>query len=264
MDVSYVELKEHCKKVFRSKGIPIGCDEDGAEVIAWCEFIGLDALETLLEEAKEMDDSLGMTGITEVNRNKDTITFDANHQSALVLGKLMADYAIGEIQSKQYIKLHITNTTRSRMLAYPAYYVAQNNEGCIIFYRTKEGLERWIFAAPEVVFPVFAEGYEVEEVILGIIKDKVNYSPLQNISDKEFLIICMKETSVITACIRKLRNEVQNKQIEMTEASRLRAVFQKSMYYGKKVDQNLWNQLYTIGQQSLIEATDSSRKRGAG
>lgn len=35
MHVSYVELKEHCKKVFRAKGIPVGCDEDGADVVAW-------------------------------------------------------------------------------------------------------------------------------------------------------------------------------------------------------------------------------------
>lgn len=263
MHVSYVELKEHCKKVFRAKGIPVGCDEDGADVVAWGEFIGLSALAALYEEVTEMQYT-GMTGIKEVGRDKDKVIFDANNQSALVLGKLMADYALGEIQSKKHIKVHVTNTTRSRLLAYPAYYVSNNNQGCIIFYRINGGLERWIFAAPEIEFPVFAEGHEVEETILSVLQQKVHYIPDKEMADQEFLLICTEDTSIVTSCIRKLRNEVENKQIEMTEASRLRAEYQRSMFYGKEIDSQLWEKLKIIGQGTLVEATEESRQRGAG
>lgn len=263
MHVSYVELFNLSKKVFRAYGIPNGCAEDGADVVTWSEFIGLKGMETLLEEMTDMQPS-GMDGIKLIEKEEDFYLFDGNRQSALVLGKLMADYALGVAEVDQTIRIYMQNTTRSRLLAQPASYIASRGLGCIINYKTETGILRWILASPEFEYPVFAEGERAEEIMQACLADHVKNYKMKATNSDAFWLTCTTKTALITSSVRKLRQDAQSKKLDMTESATLKARFEKSCYHGVKVDEMLWDKLDKIGKKTLVKATEASRIHGAG
>jgi|SRR5690625_142684 len=263
MHVSYVELFAHCTKVFRAYGIPNGCAEDGADVVTWSEFIGLEGMKTLLEEMTELNPS-GMERINIIHEEEGLFIFDGNKQSALILGKLMADYALGAVESKDTVGVFIQNTTRSRLLAQPAYYIASRGRGCVIHYKTETGITRWILAAPEVDYPIFAEGNRAEEIMQENVIARLGKYETSRLDRHAFLLICTTDTTLITSCIRKLRLEAQHPWLQLTESAQLKAAFEKAFYHGASVDKEVWSKLDNIGRKTLVEATEESRRRGAG
>lgn len=263
MRVSYVELFNLSKKVFSAYGIPNGCAEDGADVVTWSEFIGLGGMKTLLEEMTDMQPS-GMDGIKLIEKDENFYLFDGNEQSALVLGKLMADYALGAAEVNQTVRIYTQNTTRSRLLAQPASYIASRGLGCIINYKTETGVLRWILATPEIEYPVFAEGEKAEEIMQEVLSSGIkNYRTRATNSDA-FWLTCTTKTALITSSIRKLRQSAQSKNLFMTESAQLKASFEKAFYNGANVDEGLWATLTEIGNKTLVKATEESRRRGAG
>ncbi len=263
MRVSYVELFNLAKKVFRAYGIPNGCAEDGADVVTWSEFIGLAGMETLLEEMTDIQPS-GMDGIKLIEQEENFYLFDGNEQSALVLGKLMADYALGVAEVDQTVRIYMQNTTRSRLLAQPAHYIASRGLGCIINYKTETGVLRWILASPEISYPVFAEGERAEEIMQEMLAENVKNYKLKATNSDAFWLTCTTKTALITSSVRKLRQDAKSKQLKMTESATLKAQFEKSFYNGVEVDEKLWKTLNDIGSKTLVRATKKSREHGAG
>lgn len=263
MRVSYVELFNLSKKVFRAYGIPNGCAEDGADVVTWSQFIGLEGMQTLLEEMTDIQPS-GMDGIKLIEQEENFYLFDGNEQSALVLGKLMADYALGIAEVDQTVRIYMQNTTRSRLLAQPAHYIASRGLGCIINYKTETGVLRWILASPEISYPVFAEGERAEEIMQECLAENVKNYKMKATNSDAFWLTCTTKTAFITSSVRKLRQEAQNNKLEMTESATLKARFEKSFFNGVKVDETLWRKLDEIGQKTLVKATKESREHGAG
>src|SRR5690625_1388224 len=242
MRVSYVELFNLTKKVFSAYGIPHGCAEDGADVVTWSEFIGLDGMQTLLEEMRELQPS-GMDGIKLIEKEENFYLFDGNEQSALVLGKLMADYALGAAEVDETLRIYTKNTTRSRLLAQPASYLASRGLGCIINYKTESGILRWILATPEIEFPVFAEGERAEEIMQEILSKEIKNYRLKPTNSDAFWLTCTTKTALITTSIRKLRKSAQSKNLTMTESATLKASFEKAFNNGANVDRELWHAL---------------------
>ena len=263
MRVSFVELFIHCKKVFRAFGIPYGCADDGAGVVAWSEFAGLNGMEVLKQEISDMPSS-GMESIEMVSEENGLCRFDGNGQSAIILGKLMADYALAMAESRNTVRVYMGNTTRSRLLAYAGHYIASRGRGCLINYKTETGGPMWILATPEIAFPIFAEGPVAEEVMQRNLTEELGRYETAGLSTDDFWMVCTTDTEVITSCVRKLRRASQNDEIKLTESAHLKAVFEKAYFNGAEVDESTWRMLDGIGHQTLVEATEESRNRGAG
>lgn len=263
MRVSFVELFMHCKKVFRACGVPYGCADDGAEVVTWSEFVGLEGMKVLQEEISEMR-AAGMESVHLCKEENGLFRFDGNGQSAIVLGKLMSDYALAMAELRQTVRIHMQNTSRSRLLAQPASYVASRGKGCLVNYKTAHGVNMWILATPEIAFPVFAEGDIVEQIMQDRLTNELGKYETTNLGTNDFWLVCTTETDLITSCVRKLRQEARKGTVRMTESSQLKANWEKAFYSGAKVDQYLWDQLGKVGKKTLVEATELSRLRGAG
>ncbi len=263
MHVSYVELFNHCRKVFCAFDIPNGCAEDGADVVTWSEFIGLEGMKTLLEEMMDLNPS-GMESINLLHEKDDLFIFDGKQQSALILGKLIADYALGTVKTNGTVSIYMQNTTRSYLLAQPAYYIATRGYGSIVRYKTEEGITRWILANPEIKYPVFAEGERAEKIMQESLSAGIGKYDIKSSNSHEFLLVCTTDVTLLNSCVRKLREEAQNNSVQMTESAQLRASFEKAYYNGARIDQKLWDALDIIGRKTLVKATEESRQRGAG
>ncbi|MYL57910.1 DUF3726 domain-containing protein [Virgibacillus halodenitrificans] len=263
MRVSYVELFIHCKKVFRACGIPYGCADDGAEVVTWSEFIGLEGMKVLQQEIPNMQPP-GMDEVKLLVEQDGLYRFDGNGQSAIILGKLMADFSLGMAESRETIRVHMQNTTRSRLLAQPAHYIAARGKGCLVNYKTADGNSVWILSTPEIAYPIFAEGSNAEQLMQENLTAELGQYETANIGDDDFWLVCTTETELITSCVRKLRHAAKQGMIKLTESSQLKAIFEKAYFNGAQVDGELWRQLNQIGQKTLVEATEQSRLRGAG
>ncbi|GAA0447868.1 hypothetical protein GCM10008983_27470 [Lentibacillus halophilus] len=264
MRVSFVELFIHCKKVFRACGIPYGCADDGAEVVTWSEFIGLKGMHVLQQEIPNMYPP-GMRSVDLLLEDDNGLfRFDGNKQSAIILGKLMADYALALAETRETVRVHMTNTTRSHLLAQPAHYIASRNRGCLINYKTKNGEPMWILSTPEIAYPVFAEGNSAEEMVQHSLTAELGQYETTNLKSDDFWLVCTTETNLITSCIRNLRHEAKKGAIHLTESAKLKATFDKNYNNGLEVDDQAWKELGDIGDQTLVEATEASRQRGAG
>ncbi|TMN21618.1 DUF3726 domain-containing protein [Lentibacillus cibarius] len=263
MRVSYVELFIHCKKVFRACGIPYGCADDGAGVVTWSEFVGLEGLHVLQQEIPNMHPP-GMESVALLLEDDGLFRFDGYKQSAIILGKLMADYALAMAETRETVRVHMQNTTRSHLLAQPAHYVASRNKGCLINYKTKHGSPMWILSTPEIAYPVFAEGARAEEIMQHNLTAELGQYETANLSSDDFWLVCTTETNLITSCIRNLRQEARYGGFYLTESAKLKATFEKNYNNGLEIDDHIWEQLDQIGSQTLVEATEESRLRGAG
>ncbi|WP_080872407.1 DUF3726 domain-containing protein [Oceanobacillus timonensis] len=257
MRVSYVELFIHCKKVFRACGIPYGCADDGAEVVTWSEFIGLNGMQVLLDEIPNINPP-GMESIHLLQEEKGLYRFDGRRQSAIILGKLMADFALGMSETKRTVRVYMQNTTRSRLLAQPAHYIASRGKGCLVNYKTREGKPMWILSTPEIAFPFFAEGDAAEQIMeQNLTADLGQYETASMTSDG-FWLVCTSETTWITSCIRKLRQAAENRTMQLTESVHLKATFEKTYLQGAKIDMHHWNELDQIGRETLVKASGNA------
>ncbi|WP_017549864.1 DUF3726 domain-containing protein [Salinicoccus carnicancri] len=263
MHVSFVELFLHCKKVFRAHGISYGCADDGAEVVAWSEFAGLHGLQVLKKEISDMPDS-GMRSIMLVSKEEGLYRFNGNGQSAIILGKLMADYALGLSETQNTVRVHMSNTTRSRLLAYAGHYIASRDKGCVINYRMQDGTPMWILSTPEVSFPIFAEGEIAESIMQKNLTEELGRHETNDLSTDEFWMVCTDETELITGCVRKLRWASKNGDVKLMESAQLKAIYEQAYFNGAEVDSATWDILDEVGRKTLVEATDESRVRGAG
>ncbi|MFD1780681.1 hypothetical protein ACFSFW_18610 [Fredinandcohnia salidurans] len=263
MRVSYVELFQHCKKVFCAGGTPYGCADDGAEVVTWSEFIGLEGMHVLQQEILDNPHSL-MEGIELVSEENGLYRFDGNGQSAIILGKMMADYALSLSETNKTVRVYMHNTTRSRLLAKPAHDIATRNRGCIIRYKTMEGNPMWILSTPGMTFPLLVEGEVAERILQQNLTAELGKYETTNLASDGFWLVCTTEIELITSCIRELRQEASKGTITLTESTYLKANFEKAYHNGAKVDPILWNSLNEIGRQTLVTATELSRLRGAG
>lgn len=263
MRVSFVELFIHCKKVFRACGIPYGCADDGAEVVTWSEFTGLDGMRVLQREISNMHPP-GMESVELLFEDDGLFRFDGYGQSAIILGKLMADYALAMAETRETVCVHMQNTTRSHLLAQPAHYIASRNRGCLVNYKTKKGNTMWILSTPEIAYPVFAEGAKAEEIMEHNLTAELGQYETTNLSSDDFWLVCTTETDLIISCIRHLRHEAKDGSFYLTESAKLKAIFEKSYYNGTEVDDEVWKELDQIGSQTLVEATEESRQRGVG
>lgn len=263
MRVSYVELLAHCKKVFRACGIPDGCADDGAEVVTWSEFIGLEGLRVLQQEISHMQ-PFGMESVEQLLEENGPYRFDGKGQSAIILGKLMADYTLGLSETRKTVRVHMQNTTPSHLLAQPVHYIASRDRGCLVNYKTRDGSLMWILATPEIAYPVFAEGDTVGQIMQHNLTAELGQYETENFSSDDFWLVCTTETELITRCVRNLRQEAENETIKLTESVQLKAIFEKAYFNGAKVDDTIWNELDQIGRKTLVEATEQSRLNGAG
>ncbi len=263
MRVSYVELFIHCKKVFRACGIPYGCADDGAEVVAWSEFIGLKGMKVLEKEIPKLHAS-GMKEVTLLSEKDGLFQFDGHHMSAIVLGKLMADFALGIAETRDTVRIHLQNTTRSRLLAQPAHYIALRGKGCLINYKSDAGNTMWILSTPEIGYPVFAEGERAEEIMQQYLTDKLKKYETINMKGEEFWLVCTTDTKFINACVRKLRQATENGAVRLTESLQLKARFEKAFNNGAKIDMDIWEKLDKTGQKTLVKNTEQSQLYGTG
>lgn len=263
MRVSFVELFVHCKKVFRACGIPYGCADDGAGVVTWSEFVGLDGMRALQKEIPNMQQH-GMKSVDFVREENGLFLFNGNGQSVIILGKLMADYALGMAETRETVRIYMQNTTRSRLLAQPAYYIASKEKGCLVHYKIPNGGSMWILATPEIAYPIFAEGDIAEQIMEQNLTAELGQYETMDMEDDDFWLVCTTETQLITSCVRKLREEAKNGRIKLTESVRLKAMFDNAYFNGALIDDALWNDLDQIGRTTLVEATEQSRLRGTG
>lgn len=263
MRVSDVELFIHCKKVFQACGITYGCADDGAWIVTWSEFVGLNGMQALKKEVPNMQ-HLGIKSVDFVREENDLFQFEGNGQSAIILGKLMADYALAMAETKETVRIYMQNTTRSHLLAQPAYYVASQGKGCLIHYKIANGSSMWILATPEIAYPIYAEGAAVEKILERNLTAELGQYETKDMEDDDFWLVCTTETQFISSCIRNLREEAKNGKIELTESVRLKAMFDYAYFNGALIDDTLWNDLDQVGRATLVEASEQSRLQGTG
>lgn len=255
MRISYVELFIHCKKVFRACGIPYGCADDGAGVVTWSEFIGLNGMQVLLKEIPNIK-SQSMKNVHLLQEENGLYRFDGEAQSAIILGKLMADFALGMSETKNTVRVHMQHTTHSRLLAQPAHYIASRDKGCLVNYKTSQGVPIWILSTPEIAYPLFAEGDVAEQIMEQNLTAELGQYETANMTSDEFWLVCTSETKLITSCVRKLRQAAGNGAIKLTESVHLKATFEKAYLYGAEIDMKCWNELDQIGRETLVEAME--------
>ncbi|GAB4074198.1 hypothetical protein GCM10028778_17010 [Barrientosiimonas marina] len=263
MRVSFVEMFNHCKKVFLACDIPYGCADDGAGVVTWSEFVGLPGMHVLQREIPNMHPP-GMESVNLLQESEGLLHFDGGKQSAIILGKLMADYALSQAETRETVRVHMENTTRSHLLAQPANYIASRNRGCLINYKTRDGLPMWILSTPEIAYPVFAEGTKAEEMVQHSLTAELGQYETTSLMSDDFWLVCTTKTNLITSCIRNLRQEAKYGTFQLTESAKLKAIFERNFNNGLEVNDQLWQELDDIGRQTLVSATEESRQRGAG
>lgn len=264
MRVSYIELINHCKKVFRSYKIDDGCGDDGAEIISWSEFVGLEGLSTLINERALLKQK-GLKAMQVKMDNSQCFEIDAYQQSSIVIGKTLGDFLLSLVKNKDAVQLNVVQTTVSAVLTYIPYYVAKKGYGCILRYVGKKGEIHSLFSEPKVKYPLIVKtDQSTDQLLCKILESSILKIDRQPISLDSFTLLAFKGDSFVTTYIRKIRNELPLDNIVIIEPLRLKANFVRANNQGKTVSKTQWDQLEMIGQRCLVQATEASRKYGAG
>ena len=262
MHVSYLETVVHCKKVFEAYGSSYGYAEDGAEAVAWGEFVGLPGLQTLASEVSMLNLRREVESQFLVEQDDFTV-IDCGGQSGLLLGKALVDYAMSRLGLSEVQVVYVQNTSTSRLLAQQAFYVASKGKGCVIIYHTKEEIPVIILSSPQRRYPIVVEGRKVEDLFEAISNEDLLIEK-QLKSSNDFMIICLKNLESINGLIEKVLDEPSDTSVTIIESEKLEASWNHSWQYGAKADRLVWDELYKSGCKTLVESTEQSRIRGAG
>lgn len=231
MWVAYPELIAYVKKVLEACHVPSGCIDDGAEVIAWGEAMGLDGLKDLYAHLPRLEQS----EYPSIHLQRNTC-IDGNKNSGLIISRLIFD----EILCKQSV---IQGEPLALTRCLPALSMMEN-----VSRAAKRGCQAEIYIPSEYPNIHVMTALSEEEIFAFTLKlSEVN----QRLFDKGIscLFNISKNNQATENRIKLLNNKapayfLTSKDIKIKE-NRLKSK-------GINVDRWLWKVLGEKGKQALV------------
>lgn len=247
MRVSYPELYVHCKKVLEGCGLPIGCAEEGAEIVAWGEFVGLYGIAQMAEELDVLQAS-DLSRIQISFEDERLASLDGGGQSSLLSGRIAVDIAFTKALETGLGIVHVKNSRGSDVLIQNAVQAGKRGMSCVIHWM-EEDSQTWA-----MVFSEKNQPYVSKEMLSHRLERKQTDS---------FLVIC-SYTVPLSHVVDLMTGNEKKETIKIIRPEQIQALWDEANKQGKEIDVEVWAKLDGVASRVLVEATELSRQRGAG
>ena len=234
MIVSYTELKDILDKVFEGLGFPLGDYEDCARDVAWMELHGWSVLAEILDthpmpqsQAAHFlydDDSLSV--------------IDAQYNGGLIYGSLALDLAVVKAEKQPTAVVQLINARHPKLIIPSLPRCAEQGLNVLV---------TWQEAAQNIIGSIGSgEKYPTVRA----------YSNETAAPDGSVTIVCgtavaFSPSSTITP-------------IQIITPTIFEDYYNNHIDQGIPVKDSQWQQLVKLSKNILVEATASSRRKGAG
>lgn len=247
MRVSHLELYAHCKKVLEGCGLPLGCAEEGAEIVAWGEFTGLYGIGQMAAELNELQAS-DVSSIRIASQDDRLVSIDGQGQSSLLSGRVALDLAFSKAVEMGIGIAQVQNSRGSNALIQNAVQAGKRGMGCVIHWMEKNS-QTWA-----VMLPGDKQPYVRQETLLH---------PREAKQTNSFLMICADATH-FAAFSTLLAGNDEKANAKLIRPEQIQAKWDEANRQGKEIDPVIWAELDQVASRVLVEATEQSRQRGAG
>lgn len=230
MKISHTELRDILTKVFEGMGFPLGDYEDCANTISWLALHGF----PILDQIDQVDPFTQSRPTQILNEDEQTAVLDAQNNGGLIYGSLALDLAYLKAKPSGKGKVILKNGRFPQLLLPHLPSVAQRG-----FY----GRLQW----PENT-----------RKFMAIIAPQAPYPTLYELIDPvelpdEIIITCTNAPFTTPDAPQRIKTPAQ------FEACCLRHIEN-----GLTVKTAVWQQLVRLSKNILVEATETSRTKGAG
>jgi len=247
MRVSYLELYAHCKKVLEGCGFPIGCAEEGAEIVAWGEFTNLYGIGQLAAELSTLQ-TCEFSKIHVLAQDDRLVSIDGQGQSNLLSGRVALDLAVAKAAEMGIGIAHVTRSRGSLALIQQVAQAGKRGVSCAVHW-VEEYSQTWAYILPGQRQPfVMTETFK---------------QPRKAQQTDSFLLLCA-DFAHVASLVKMLACGDEKENVKVIRPEQLQAAWDESNKQGKEVDPAIWAELGQVASRVLVEATERSRQLGAG
>ncbi|MDZ7786630.1 MAG: Ldh family oxidoreductase [Halofilum sp. (in: g-proteobacteria)] len=250
MKVSHNELTGLCRRAFEGLGFPSGEHEDAADMVVWLEQHGLHGVEALRRGMDRLADG-APAKLAKQFEDSSVAVIDGGGNSALLMGSLAVDLVYAKARRKGLAVVKIQDChDRRLMLGYLA-RCARRGMNLLAFWRNSED-------------PVV-----VEQVVSMRAWEEFPTLLLYQIDDRDDNL---RRNRSVTLVASPHFSMLQSLHPDPEEATLLEALgpadfegkSRKVWESGLEVDDDVWARLKGLAARTLVAASESSRRRGAG
>ncbi len=234
MIVAYTELKDILKKVFEGMGFPWGDYEDCADDVAWMELHGWSVLDAALN-GQSLTQSNAARFLYE---DEAQAVIDAQNNGGLIYGSLALDLAIVKARTQPITVVKLLNVSCPQLIMPSLPHCAEQGVNALVSWQDK--YENY------VVFMDRQEKFPTVSI----------FSNATDTIDSNLVIVC---GTAVTFC-----PSTQSEPTRVVTPTDFQENLDHRIENGILVDDGLWQQLVLRSKKILVEATEESRKKGAG
>lgn len=250
MKVSHNELTGLCRRAFEGLGFPAGEHEDAADMVVWLEQHGLHGVDALRRGLDRLAGA-GEARLAKRFEDPSIAVIDGGGSSVLVTGSLAVDLVYAKARRKGLAVVRIQDCHDRRLMLGHLARCARRGMNLLAFWRNSED--------PVVVEQVVSiRAWEDFPALL-----------LYRIDDRDEHLARNRSVTLVAsphfAMLQSLHPDPEETTLlqALTPADfeqESRAVWERGM----EVDEGVWSRLKQLAARTLVEATEESRRRGAG
>ena len=229
MSFSYYEIYTTSLRAFSSMGFPYGADEDAAYIIAWLELNKFNALNSLVNSIKVVDNKYdGKINPNALNNS----SIDLNYSSLLMKGPGLIDFYQSELDDKKDLHVTLNNCPNPEYLL-PLLYRSSKK----IYYCNAI----WLNTNNHIQF------CEVENNIM-----KIGIVSNQKLVNKKQVRIYFSNKQKIHKKFNSISFTITSKTI------------QDNLANGISPNENNWKIISKLAAKTFVPESEESRIKGAG
>lgn len=244
--VSHNEIVMFCRKALEGLGVSTGELEDAADAVGWLALNGFDPIPPFHELLRELHSPM--------LRSDNETTFNCMGQSCLLIAPPTLDYACAQAVQNGQSTLTLRNTLHPHFLFFYVIRCAQRGIHIAAQWRAPDAAhETRILIQPGDPAPTMIEW----ELDAGKAAGPIPSGGIVTVT-----LLLATNAPIDVSMLPPPHNSHSNRR-EYPPAH-FAAQRQHHVENGIQVDAKLWAKIQEIGKRVLVEATEESRRRGAG
>jgi LDH2 family malate/lactate/ureidoglycolate dehydrogenase len=234
MIVAHTELRDILNKVFEGMGFHLGDYEDCANNIAWMELHGWPVLKDVLK-APTMPRSEAARFLYE---DQILSVIDAKNNGGLIYGSLALDLAALKAKNQAAVVIKLVNAANPQLIMPSLPHCAGAGLNVLVTWQVTDQ-NFVVFMAANEKYPTVA-----------------TFSANTAAADSDLTIVC--GLAVSFSLPTESNSNILIRPVDFQEQ------YDFHIKYGISIDDAQWQQLVSLSKNILVEATETSRLKGAG